>query len=310
MPRIQVFVVVLAVTAGVSAGGGGQTFEAVSIRVSRDSFAGVGLVALQPGRLLATEATLREMISVAYSLPRERVIGGPPWIASTRYNVTATTAGQIERDQARLMLQKLLADRFGLTSHREQRNLPIYALTVARKDGSLGPRLQRSGPECAPVAPPTFFAGAVPPPPPPPPPASGSPMTPLLERPVRLRCPSIVFPGAISARGFTLDEFTYRLSRFVARPVVDRTGLTGEFDIDLAFQSELAAAGPALGGPVGGGAAPDAAGRGERPWQADAQRGAPSVFSAMQDQLGLKLEATRAPIDVLVIDGVQQPAEN
>jgi uncharacterized protein (TIGR03435 family) len=93
------------------------------------------------------------------------------------------------------------------------------------------------------------------------------------------------FPGGISARAITFDEFVYRLSRFAGRPIVDRTALSGEFDIDLVYQPELAAVGP--GAATG-----------------------PSLFSAVEDQLGLKLESTRAPVDVLVIDRIQPPTDN
>jgi uncharacterized protein (TIGR03435 family) len=262
----------------------GQAFDAASIRVTRESAIGRGFVGLQPGRLLATEATVRELAAIAYGLPQQRIIGAPGWAGTTRYNITATTAGQVSREQAQLMLQQLLADRFGLVSHREQRPLPVYVLTLAKKDGSFGPHLKRAGATCAPMTPLTF-AGVPPPPPPPPGP---NPMRPLLERQSQLRCPTMFFPGGTSARAITFDEFTYRLSLFLSRPVIDKTGLAGEFDIDLAYQPELAA------GP--GAAALDAT--------------APSIFSAVQDQLGLKLDSEREPIDVLVIDRVERPTEN
>lgn len=263
-----------------------QSFEAASIRLSRESVVGRGFIGLQPGRLLATEASVRDLAGIAYGLPLERVLGGPAWTGSTRYNITATTGGQVTREQAQQMLQKLLADRFGFTSHPEQRELPVYVLTMARKDGSFGKQLRRSGPECQPMTP--MMANGVAPPPPPPPPPGANSMRPLLERESRLRCPTMFFPGGLSARAITFDELTYRLSRFLSRPIVDRTELTGEFDIDLTYQSELVAGAP--------GAALDA--------------GGPSIFSAVQDQLGLKLESARAPVEVLVIDGANRPTEN
>jgi uncharacterized protein (TIGR03435 family) len=263
-----------------------QSFEAASIRTSGESVFGRGFIGLQPGRLLATEATVRELVGVAYGLTPERISGGPSWTSSTRYNITATTAGQVTREQAQQMLQQLLANRFSFTSHYERRQLPVYILAMARKDGSFGTQLRRSGPECQPVTP-LMANGAAPPPPPPPPPGADS-MRPLLERQSRLRCPTMFFPGGVSARAITLDEFTYRLSRFLSRPIIDRTDLSGEFDIDLTYQSELVAGPP--------GAALDAAG--------------PSIFRAVQDQLGLKLESGRAPVEVLVIDRANPPTEN
>jgi uncharacterized protein (TIGR03435 family) len=274
-----------------------QSFEAASIRMSRESVVGRGFVGLQAGRLLATEATVQELAGIAYGLPPERIIGGPSWTSSTRYNITATTGGQATREQAQQMLQKLLADRFGLTSHPEQRELPVYVLTMARRDGSFGKQLRRSGPECQPMTP-MMVNGVAPPPPPPPPPPGPNPMRPLFERQSQpLRCPTMFFPGGLSARAITFDELTWRLSRFLSRPIIDKTGLTGEFDVDLTYQPELAAVGPgqsdaAAGGP---GIGVDTG---------------PSIFSAVQDQLGLKLESARAPVEVLVIDGANRPTEN
>lgn len=276
-----------------------QTFDAVSIRATGQS-AGRGSLATQPGRVIADGSTLKEIVAVAYGLPQDRVLGGPDWAGSTRFSITATTAGEAGRERAQRMLQAMLGDRFGLTLHREQRELPVYLLTLARRDGSFGPGLRRAGAACAPMTPPKFDdLGVPPPPPPPPPPPGGSSMRPLLERETTLRCPTMFFPGGVSARAIVFDEFVYRLSRFAARPIVDRTGLGGEFDIDLFYQFELSSSapgGPAVGGPGPGVAAPAGSG--------------PSLFSAVQDQLGLRLEGGRAPIDVVVIDSARPPSEN
>lgn len=260
-----------------------QSFEAASIRVTRQSLTGQGFIYTQPGRLVAEESTVRDLVAVAYGRPRDQIVGGPDWMSSTRYAITATTPGDATREHAQVMLRQLLADRFAFVSHLEQRELPVYALTLARRDGQFGSTLRRSSTECAPMTP-ASVDGA--PPPPPPPPPGVETMRFLLERQTRLRCPTMFFPGGISARAVTFDEFVYRLSRFAGRPIVDRTALSGEFDIDLVYQPELAVVGPGAGAT------------------------GPSLFSAVQDQLGLKLEATRAPIDVLVIDRVERPTEN
>jgi uncharacterized protein (TIGR03435 family) len=112
------------------------------------------------------------------------------------------------------------------------------------------------------------------------------------------------FPGAWSLRSISMNAFTLALERLVQRAVVDRTGLTGGFDLDLAYTPEsfeVPFAGNVVGGSVGG---PEGFGPGPP------QRTGPSVFTALRDQLGLRLEAGRAPVDVLVIDRVEQPTEN
>lgn len=285
-----------------------QSFDAASIKTSRESALGRGFVGLQPGRLVATEASTRELIGIAFGVQQNQILGGPPWTESTRYNITATTGGLISREQVQAMLQRMLTARFGLVVHREKRQLPSYVLKVARR-GSLGKSLRRSGSECAPVTLPPADSNAPPPPPPPPPPPSGSAMTPIMERPP-LRCPTMFFPGVVSARAFTMDEFAYRLTRFVSRPVVDNTGLTGEFDIDLVFQSDSAvlpagdAGGVLVGGP-GPGAPPGAGPAGPL---GDSSR--PALMRAVQEQLGLRLEAESASVAVIVIDRVARPTEN
>lgn len=110
-------------------------------------------------------------------------------------------------------------------------------------------------------------------------------MRPLMERETNFRCPSVNFINGMSARAVRIDDLASQLSWTQQRPVIDRTGLTGEFDVDLYFQAELAATGPGAAG------------------------AAPSIFSAVQDQLGLKLDPVRAPLEVLVIDSVTSPAE-
>jgi len=274
------------VTAGLAAGLLAQSFEAASIRVTRQSSIGQGIVYTQPGRLVAEEATVRDLVAVAYGRPRDQIVGGPDWMSSTRYAITATTSRRDPaRESAQAMLRQLLADRFALASHLEQRELPVYALTLARRDGQFGSKLRRSGAGCAPMTP-FGLDGAPAPPPPPPPPPGVETMRFLAERQTRLRCPTMFFPGGVSARAISFDEFVYRLGRFAGRLVVDRTALSGEFDIDLVYQPELAVGGPGAASTL------------------------PSLFSAVEDQLGLKLESTRAPVEVLVIDRLEAPTGN
>jgi uncharacterized protein (TIGR03435 family) len=284
MPRILVLVAACAV--GLVPAVQAQVFEAVSVRVAPADTMIRGLVGVQPGRVVVIGATLKHLVSVAFGLPEERVIGGPAWIDSTPYSITGTMGGESGREPAQRMLRAMLADRFGLKAHTEKRSLPGYVLTLARQDGRLGPQLKRSGEACAPLTPMASDGIAPPPPPPPPPPPGGSPLRPLFEREVRFRCPTVVFHGGMSARAFSIDELAFRLSRALVRPVIDRTGLAGEFDIDLTYQPDLNAGGPVT------------------------TTAGPSLFTALQDQLGLRLESTRVDGEVLVVDSAAPPIEN
>ena len=180
------------------------------------------------------------------------------------------------------MLRTLLGERFGLSVHTEKRDLPVYALLFT---GQLGPKMRVAGPECAPL---TSPAGIPAPPPPPPPPAGAGPMT-VLGQPPGSKCGTAIMRGYISARDIVLEAFVSLLTRELQRPVDDRTQLTGRYDIDLSY---LPDSGPMT---ING-----------QPINADA----PSLQTAVREQLGLRLDSTRAPVDVVVIDRVSPPSEN
>lgn len=198
---------------------------------------------------------------------------------SDRFDVNAVTGGTVAIDEVRSMLQSLLAERFGLMVHVETRTLYVYKLVPARTDPTQSEGLRRSGSECAAVNPPT----GVPMPPPPP---SGTMQTiPVTPGALVLQCPSIFFPGHISVREITMPQLASRIMQLVGRPVIDETGLDGAFDVDLTYT------------PVG--QAADAA----PPNLTDA----PSIFTAVQEQIGLTLRSDTNLIDVLVIDRVEPP---
>ena len=245
---------------------------------------GSGLVRLStlPGRISAVNVTLRMLLRNAYNIPDSRMSGGPPWIGIDRFDVEARSDGAEPAGQVRAMLRSLLEDRFKLNARIETRDLPVYSLIVARSDGKLSNQLRRSGDACLPPTPP---AGA-PPPPPPPPGGLG---------PTSGQCPSILAPGAISGRQLTMARLAETLSLWVDRTVIDRTGLEGNFDIDLQWMADR---------PLSGG--PGDFGRGGPPPSSDL----PSLFTALQEQLGLKLNPQRGPVEVLQIDRVEKPAED
>jgi uncharacterized protein (TIGR03435 family) len=259
----------------------GPAFEVASVKqnVSGSGQRGAGF---QPGgRFRGSNMTLRGLIAAAYGtpqpLPLYRVVGGPGWLDSDRFDIDAratTDFADLPGQRAgwspigQQMLRRLLAERFRLVAHQETRDLPAYALTKAKSDGTLGSQLTVSRETC------------IPPPPPGAPPSDAIP------------CGGFRFtpPERVSARHLTMDEIArYIMLNAVDRPVVNRTDISGNFNMDLDFTRELTPPPP--------GAAPDSQ---------PAFTGT-SIFTAVQEQLGLKLEPTRTALEVVVIESVARP---
>ena len=217
------------------------------------------------GRFIATNESLRNLITLAYRIPWFRVVGGPDWL-SNRFDIVAKIPDAGQAAQVQVMLQHLLTDRFALEVHRETRDQPVYALVIARTDRRLGPQLHTSDVDCAQVMARRAAAeksGA----------GSQAGQDESCSRPP-------LAPGHLTLHGLRLESLTNWLSGILGdRAVVDRTGLSGNFDVDLRYAVT----------PAG------------------APSDSPSIFTAVQEQLGLKLEPTRAPIEVLVIDSAQRP---
>jgi uncharacterized protein (TIGR03435 family) len=173
------------------------------------------------------------------------------------------------------MLQALLAERFGLKTHMETRELPVYLLVLARKDGTLGPQMKKADIDCA-----ALFAAVT----------AGGKMPERLPN-GNLPCGLNVRPnqGLVTGNGVAMEALARNFVGGVGRIVVDKTGLPGYYDLNLTFAPE--------GPPPPPGAPP----------VAPADPSAPSFFTALQEQLGLKLEPGRAPIQVLVIDRAERP---
>ncbi len=266
-------------------------FEAASIRPAADTGRTGGRGT--PGRFSGFNLSLRRLIRQAYDIHDSQIVGGPDWIDSQGFDINATT-GEKPPDQMRFMMQTLLRDRFKLKFRTEQRELPIYALVVARSNGRLGPGLKKiPDGECPPPgarrgAPP---AGGPPPGPPP------SPFDPNAQAP----CGSLIFgPGRLLAHGVGIDQLARSIGGLPAitafnRIVVNETKLEGQYDFDFKWTNEFAA----RGGPPPAGPPP-----------APASGDEPTLVTALQEQLGLKLDARRATIDVLVIDSAEKPSEN
>jgi uncharacterized protein (TIGR03435 family) len=251
-------------------------FEVASIKPNKSSDPPGGIGPEPGGRFTARNMTLRALIRTAYNLQDYQISGGPDWVHSDRFDILAKgDSNAIVRSGP---LRRLLAERFKLTVHTESRELPIYALVMADTDRKLGPRLSKSDVDCAAIL---KQRGPVLPPPP------SVPGRPPL-------CMGTGSPGRMSSSGSTMPGLASDLARVVGRTVLDRTGLVGGFDLDLEWMPEFQ---PAV---TGASAGTDIA----------LPNDGPSIFTALREQLGLRLESTRGPVNVIVIDRVERPMED
>jgi uncharacterized protein (TIGR03435 family) len=221
------------------------SFEVASIKPAvPDAFGSSGEDG-RNGLLKVYNVSLRRCIRYAYGMPETQILGGPKWMDDLRYDITARASEPLREPELLKTLQPLLADRFKLTLHRETRQIPGYALTVAK------------GGVKAVVSDPNGRPGA-----------NGG-------------------RGRIDTAGTPMSLLAIRLSDLLQRPVVDRTQDTRRFDFHLRWS-------------------PDTAPVGAEPVASDA----PSLSTALEEQLGLKLLSRRVPAEVLVIDHAEPPSEN
>jgi uncharacterized protein (TIGR03435 family) len=223
------------------------------------------------------------LLRMAFSTEDDRIIAAPAWVKSNRYDIEAKVAPEdapkldkLKAEDRRAMLLPLLVERFNLKYHHETREMPMYTLVVARG----GPKLTESKVEPAPG-------------PDDPPGMAGAP-----KGPMNVRGKMMMMPGRIESQGSTLDMLAHSLSPQLGHTVVDKTGLSGKYDYTLQWTPDDA--GPMPGGPGGGPAHEDNA----------VQAGSPSLFTAVEEQLGLKIESTKGPVDVIVIDHLDLPSAN
>src|SRR5688572_21935954 len=267
--------VLAAITLNAAPGPQGPAFDTVSVKVNDSDFPG-GIVDLRPGRFDGTNATLRELLTSAYDLETFRIVGGPEWIDSDRFDVQAWAATAVSRADTMLMMRAMLADRFQLRARVERRDGPVFALVKTRSD-RIGPRLRPSSSDAC------TGEGA-------PPPPSTATRLPVCGR-------ISAGPGRMSGRTVTMDLLAIQLSPRVSRVVENRTGLTGTFDFDLEWAvNEAARAALARLSPDG------------TPPPADATR--PELATALGEQLGVRLEPGRGLVEVLVVESAQKPSPN
>lgn len=249
-------------------------FEVASIKRDLSGEPG-GMFTLVPACHLE-RMTLRDLVIFAYRVHNFQVTGGPGWIDSERYNIEAKSERPPAVNQEYVTLQSrrlqtLLRDRFNLTIRRETKELPVYELTVAKR----GPKLQT--PNCLQREPGDFTV------------APGK------------DCGLIggsMASGRLQASSTTMANLARFLSSMLSCTVVDKTGITGEFDLRLTFTPDRPTVPP-----------PDAAGLHPADGAGAANLG-PDFFTALQEQLGLKLESAKGPVEILVIDRVERPSEN
>lgn len=227
-----------------------------------------------PDGISVSGVPLQLLLREACGVGDDRILGAPGWVKTDRFDIQAKVDGadvpklsKLPMEQRRLMLVPLLAERFGLKFHHETRELPVYALVIAKG----GSRLKESK----------------------------TPDTTASEGPPR-RMTMIHGRGSIEGQGSSIENLAHVLSEQLGRTIIDKTGLAGTYDYTLNWTPDDAppmGGGPA-GGPPGGDNAPPP------------DAGGPSVFAAIQEQLGLKLESQKGPVDVVVIDHIEAPSGN
>ena len=259
-----------------------RAFEVASIKVSKPMSMGRVFIRMDAdaSMLRYRNVTLKDCIRTAYGV-KDFQVQGPDWLASERFDIVAKLPAGSTKDQIPEMLQDLLANRFKLQLHREEKEHPIYALVV----GKSGPKLIP-----AEVQAPEPNAAAKPPGDGPPPP--GAMMMTMGPEGAHLKAASA-----------TLSRLAETISRFTERPVLDMTGIQGQYDFDLVFTPEATHNMPMMM------RAPGPKGNEATSSEPPAER-AGSIYEAVQ-RYGLKLDARKAPMEILVVDHVEKtPTEN
>jgi uncharacterized protein (TIGR03435 family) len=232
------------------------SFTVATIRPSGPGDPRPPLIQIQNRRWFAINRTVMDLITESYSLHPGQVVNAPAWLEE-RYDITAIPdgEGQPSSRQWRTMVRKLLVDRFKLSARVERRRMSVFVLSVKDAPRSLAP-------------------------------STGDPAGPAN---LAMRA-----QGRFAARNASMGDFAGVLGGLVDRPVIDRTGIPGRYDFNLAWTLDEFQSARLKTFPV----------------PAPGNREPPDVFTAIQEQLGLKLETADAPGEVLVIDNIERPSEN
>jgi uncharacterized protein (TIGR03435 family) len=238
-------------------------YDITSVKPHNSSDGGMSIGSKSDG-FSCRNVDLKTLIANAYGIRRDLISGGPGWVESTGFDVEGKVAGQdvdafkkltyLQRDE---LLQNLLVERFHLKIHHETKVSAIYDLVVAKG----GPKLKALPPFTPPQDVKNDLEAA--------------------KRPGAMT----MYPGMLKGQGLPMSQITANLANILEHTVVDKTGLTGEFDFDLKWH-------------------PD-----DAPPPTEGEPGV-SLFTALQEQLGLKLQPTKGPVDVIVIDHAEAPSAN
>ena len=233
-------------------------FDVATIKPSDTSAPHGRFFRLNGRHVIAYNMSVENLITYAYSIQVSQVVDGPSSLLAEHFDIDGLpdVVGRPNRSQSRLMFQQLLVSRFKLAFHYESRELPVYAIQIAKG----GPKLAQTTrkPEAG-----TSF--------------------------------SYTCPPVLTYRNYSISEFAKVMQEaFLDRPVVDQTGLTNRYDFDLKWTSDDSQTY----------CPPDSAGSHEDP------NAPPGIYTAIQEQLGLKIVATKAPAQVTVIDHIEKPSEN
>jgi uncharacterized protein (TIGR03435 family) len=242
------------------------TYDAVSIHPHNASDHNAGL-SFHPDSFTANNITLKELLGYAYQVREDLIFGLPGWADSSHFDISARVSDpdhsvldKLTRDQMKAMIRPVLFDRFQLKVHTDIRTLPVYDLVLAKG----GPKLQKS---------------------PPPPDDPDHPTSPGKHRKTSWRFGN----GDLTVTAITMSDFAVTLADILQRTVIDKTGLTDDYEFNLKWTPEEDADKAADNGAA------------DRP---------PDIFTALQEQLGLKLEPAKGPITALVVDHAEQPSPN
>lgn len=234
-------------------------FDVVTVKPSDPNRPGK-LFTMRGRRIVTINTTVNDLISFAYSVHPKQIVGGPDWFGTDKFDIDGVpdVVGQPNSEQFRLLIQDVLTQRFGLTFHRDKRELSVYALTVAK---------------------------------------SGPKMTVTQNKPSDPRNFMFRGPGKLMVTNSTMEDICHGFQGAVMdKPVVDHTGLTERYDFNLNWTPDQSQFGQ-MGGPP-------------PPPPSEDPNAPPSLYTALQEELGLKLEPTKAQAEALVIDHVEKPSAN
>jgi uncharacterized protein (TIGR03435 family) len=275
-------------------------FEVTSVKPNMTGQGGFGDMP-PTGRVNFVSMTFKALMRISYGVQDYKIIGGPAWLDVDRFDVQANPPADFRPQPVRcfadcpptpvqIMMQGLLADRFQLAVHRETRQLPVYELTIGKRGFKL-----REVPEPSPTGP-----DSGPPPLPPPPPPGTAPPTTVAALPTPPPGIFMGFPFGFTAAGLEFHALVGTLENILGRPVIDKTGIKGFYDFKLVYSRE--------GLPNNVPAPPPSAT--DRGPGLNASDPRPTIFTALQEEFGLKLESARGSVEVLVVDAVSKPSEN